>query len=99
MTARELWRILWSPGERGDVPQLPREVDDPPPIPRPLVTAADRWQDFREGMGALLTALLMAPLSLGVLVFMGLLAWGVVRIIFRHAYGIELWDPVQWWQS
>jgi hypothetical protein len=51
---------------------------------------------FEELAGAVLAALFSGLFSIAIIGFFLLLFYGVVLLIFRHAFGVELPNPFTW---
>jgi len=82
--AREVQEYLRKKIEEGNEPIVPPE--------RPLVRSR-----FEEGVGKELALMLLRGL-LGLVgtAFGFLIVYGVVLLVFRHAFGVELPNPFKW---
>ena len=64
--------------------------------PRPVDLKPREPSAFEELVAAVFGGLFAGLLSLAVIGFFLLLLYGVVILIFRHAYGVELPNPFTW---
>jgi hypothetical protein len=64
--------------------------------PRPIELKAREASALEELVVAVFGGLFTGLLSLAVIGFFLLLLYGVVILIFRHAYGVELPNPFTW---
>jgi sterol desaturase/sphingolipid hydroxylase (fatty acid hydroxylase superfamily) len=64
--------------------------------PRPTELTPREPSAFEELVGAVFGGLVAGLIGLGVFGFLMSLLYGVVILIFRHAYGVELPNPFTW---